>query len=69
MAINNKTMKLCLSIMFVIAIIILRRPDQIFNPVIWAEDASFIFMDYVKHGFNSIFIPVQGYLITSSSSL
>jgi hypothetical protein len=49
-----------------VALISIRRPDQITNPEVWNEDGIFIIPQIIQGGFFSIFDPVNGYLIIPS---
>lgn len=63
--VNNK-FSIIFSLIFVVFIIFLRRPDQFLSPFLWQEDSFFILKDYIDAGFSSLLYPVQGYLILSS---
>src|SRR5262245_61699031 len=41
--------------------LVLRRPDQIFQPAFWGESGLFILPSYAERGLASIMEPVQGY--------
>ncbi|MDE1963002.1 MAG: hypothetical protein KGI42_03720 [Xanthomonadaceae bacterium] len=45
------------------AILAWRRPDQFSYPYIWVEEGTVTLVDYIKHGWISMFYPVAGYLV------
>jgi hypothetical protein len=65
--IKSRISKLALSLFAaLIAILILfsRRGATILQPQVWSEDGYIVIPQFYKYGWESIFIPVQGYLIT-----
>lgn len=49
-----------------LAILAWRRPDQFFHPYIWVEEGTVTLIDYIHHGWVSLFYPVAGYLVLPS---
>jgi hypothetical protein len=45
-------------------ILLSRRPDAIFDPGVWNEEGIYILPSILKDGLGTVFVPVNGYLIT-----
>lgn len=64
---NNLTLLgYLLTTLFFFFLIYIRRPDQIWNPQIWSEDGTQNFLSYMQFGWENMWMPVNGYLITIS---
>lgn len=46
------------------ALIVIRRPDALLNPQLWAEDGSVFLLGQDAHGFAAVLQPYMGYLHT-----
>ena len=49
-----------------IALLLMRRFDQVLHPDVWTEDGAFNITSYIHLGWANLLEPVQGYLITIS---
>jgi hypothetical protein len=47
-------------------VLVLRRPDAIFNAQFYAEDGKYWYADAYNHGWACVFMPQWGYLQTVS---
>jgi len=47
----------------VLLIVVLRRPDQFLDPSVWAEDGSQTIPDFLHHGWATILMPLNGYML------
>jgi hypothetical protein len=50
----------------VVAVIVVRRPDQASAPAAWVEEGSVLFRQYLNRGWSSIFTPVNAYIVAPS---
>lgn len=56
-------LKLPLSVTVLILLLAVRAWPRITNPEVWDEDGTHNLLGYIRHGFLSIFDPVNGYII------
>lgn len=54
----------CLAAFFSLLLLYSRRGQTIINPQVWNEDGVFIVPEFIKHGWMSMALPVNGYLIS-----
>jgi len=62
-------LKLALLVLFALAVLFLRRPDQFLHPYIWVEGGGFTLPAYVARGWATLFEPLAGYLLVTSKLL
>lgn len=55
--------KLIIVAVAVTAVLIFRRPSQLFHPYVWVEEGTVTLPQYLQHGWLSLFSPVAGYLV------
>src|SRR5260364_84579 len=48
------------------ALLALRRPDELLNPYVWAEDGVVNIRDFIDYGARSIFLTVAGYFVLAT---
>ena len=60
---NQGQLSWCLSI-FVIFVLIIRKPSALLNPQFWAEDGTVFFVDAFSSGFSSLSITYADYFHT-----
>ena len=60
---NDRTVLKQISfIAIVVALLILRRPQQLIHSAVWDEDGTIIFRHLLDYGYSTFFIPFNGYL-------
>lgn len=63
---QTKVLKLLILLVVCAAVLVWRRPDQIWQPYIWSEDGSHILWQYMLFGFKSFTETVNGNYIFSA---
>ena len=53
-------------VLFTIAVLFARRPDQFLAPYIWVEDGRWVLREYLNDGWRTILYPLAGYLVIST---
>jgi hypothetical protein len=55
----------CLALLLVgVGLLVLRRPDVITSPKLWAEDGAIFMKDaYLRHGYQTLFAPYSGVVL------